>query len=69
MKAHQNNSKDFEELSYSSQASAINAQLNNLEIQIKSNAKKAQTEGKENPIPKRIENLKNLITRLEQFNS
>lgn len=67
MKAHQNNSKDFEELSYSGQASAINAQIKNLETQIKSNAKKAQTEGKDNPIPKRIENLKKLIIRLENF--
>lgn len=66
--SHKNNTKEFHELTYSEQASSINAQINNLEKDMLANARKARVEGKECPIPKRIENLKALINRLVSEN-
>jgi hypothetical protein len=64
-KAHHNNERDFEELTYAQQSSSINAQINNIKKQILANAKKAAEEGKENPVPLRIERFRKLIQELE----
>jgi hypothetical protein len=64
-KSHQNGTKTFEELTYSEQASSINAQLMDIEASIKANIKRAVDEKRESPKEKRIKNLEDLIERLK----
>ena len=52
MKAHQNNSKDYNELNYAAQASSINSMINNLERAIKAHRREAIKLRKEDPTPK-----------------
>jgi len=66
-KAHQNETKNFEELDYAEQAWSINAQMQNLEHAIQANARKAKVENRDNPVPKRIKNIEDLALRLRDF--
>ena len=66
-KRHKNDTKTFEELSYSEQASSINAQLLVIEASIKANIEKASIEKKENPKEKRVKNLEDLIERIKKL--
>jgi hypothetical protein len=66
-KRHKADTKTFEELTYSEQASSINGQLSVIEDAIKANIKKAVTEEKENPKEKRIKNLEDLIVRIKNY--
>jgi len=66
-KRHKNDTKTFEELTYSEQSSSINGQLSVIEDAIKANIKKAIIEQKENPKEKRIKNLEDLIIRIKNY--
>jgi hypothetical protein len=68
MKRHKADTKTFEELTYSEQASSINGQLSVIEDAIKANIKKAVNDLKENPKEKRIKNLEDLIERIKNYN-
>ncbi len=67
MKAHKDNTATFAELTYAEQANSINAQLLDLEASIKANISKANDERRDNPLVKRIQNLKDMIKRLEEL--
>ena len=67
MKAHQNNTKTFEDLTYDEQAKSINAQIICLEDSIKANIRRADSENRANPLNTRIQNLKDMIKRLENL--
>lgn len=64
--AHKDNTVTFDELTYAEQAKSINAMMRNLENAIKANARRSIAEGRDNPIHKRIQNLKDMIRRLEE---
>jgi len=64
--AHKDNTATFEELSYAEQASSINAEMKHLEDAIKANIRRSIKEGRENPKSKRIQNLQDMIKRLEE---
>jgi len=63
--AHKGNTATFDELTYSEQASSINAEMIHLEDAINANIRRSIAEGKDNPKNKRIQNLKDMIRRLE----
>ncbi len=64
---HKDGTASFEELTYAEQAKSINAVIIDLEKSIIANIRRAESEGKENPLPKRIQNLKDMISRLESM--
>lgn len=66
-KAHKNNTEVFAELTYAEQSSSITSQINNLFTQIKVNVRRAKSEGRKNPVEKRIETLKRKIVELEEM--
>jgi hypothetical protein len=65
--AHKDNTATFEELTYSEQASSINSEMIHLEDAIKANIRRSIAEGRDTPINKRIQNLKDMIRRLEEI--
>jgi len=60
--------RTFEEETYIEQAKTINATILQLGRAIKANIRRALREGKKNPKEKRIQNLKNLIQRIKDYN-
>jgi len=66
-KAHQNETKNFEELEYAEQAKSINAQLLNLERAILANARRAKAENRDNPLTTRITNVEDMVLRLKDL--
>jgi len=71
MKAHQNNSKDFDELTYSEQSKSINASIMNLEAAISAHLRRAKDEHRQ--VLETLENTKQqvgrMISRLEEKKS
>ncbi|MDR0909939.1 MAG: hypothetical protein LBM77_09260 [Spirochaetaceae bacterium] len=65
MKAHQNGTKTFEELTYNEQSKSISAQILNLEAAINVNIRRAETEKRENPTEKRIKSILSMVERLK----
>lgn len=65
VKAHKDGTKTFDELNYSEQANSINAQMQNLEAAIKANIRRAKQENTDNPKEKRLNNIKNMLKRIE----
>ena len=64
MKAHQNNSKDYNELNYAAQASSINSMINNLERTIKAHRREAIKLGKIDSTSKFVKRLKEMADNL-----
>jgi len=64
MKAHQNNTKNYDELTYASQARSITSTITNLEKAIKAHKREAGKLGKEDPTPKFAKRLKEIAKNL-----
>jgi hypothetical protein len=65
MKARKQHTKTFEELTYSEQSKAINAEIVHLGRAINANIRRAKKENKPLPIEKRIEQVERLVKRLK----
>jgi len=68
MKSHQNNTKTFEELSFSGQAKSISAQILSLEKAIKAHQRRAKQKGVDVDTLKnrRIAQIRRMLSRLEK---
>ena len=64
MPAHKNNTQEFEELSYSGQAKAIDMYILHLKDMILAHKRRATQEGKQDSTGKFIANIENMLKEL-----
>ena len=65
MKSHENNTEDFDELTFAQQAQSLNAQIQNLKAGILAHCRRAKSEQKEDSSQKYAAQLEKLAAELK----